>query len=491
MSSTGRAVIAKTVADGLARVLGLITFPILARLEGPGGYGAYAQLMTLVGFAAPLATFGLSNTMVRFFSGRAWTTRRAHTAGRVLLIGAVGALAISLLGVFFAPEINDAFLRWPNGTSLFRSGAILVFITGVDLIVLDLLRARGMLLGFSAFQVGQSFVTVIAVTLALWLDLGVVGFVQILVVGRVAALIVPLARSFGGVIDDQNDEPQHAQLSRLLRFGLPLTVASLGLWMTNLGDRLIIGRSLSPDELGRYAAAYTIALLVPGAAAGIHLAAYPRIVAVAQNAPHLLSSQVRVFQRFAALASVPVAALLAITGRNLVNLIGGSGFELAIAVPALLAIALLLDQVNGVAHYVLMSFDRTTWLQGAWLFAGAANLAINVLAVPAWGLIGAAITTLATFAALETAVFRQASLHVRLDRAYDWSHLGRTLSAAAVAGLTASPLLLGEVAWARQIGGVAVFSVTFAVVGILTRAIARDDIRRFLTAIRTRGIGPT
>jgi len=79
MSSTGRAVIAKTVADGLARVLGLITFPILARLEGPGGYGAYAQLMTLVGFAAPLATFGLSNTMVRFFSGRAWTTRRAHS----------------------------------------------------------------------------------------------------------------------------------------------------------------------------------------------------------------------------------------------------------------------------------------------------------------------------------------------------------------------------------------------------------------------------
>jgi len=48
-------------------------------------------------------------------------------------------------------------------------------------------------------------------------------------------------------------------MGQMVSFGLSMAVASLGLWMMNLGDRLVIGHYMTAADLGLYGAVYSVA----------------------------------------------------------------------------------------------------------------------------------------------------------------------------------------------------------------------------------------
>jgi O-antigen/teichoic acid export membrane protein len=419
--------------------------------------------------------------MVRFFSGASWDRGTSGLARRALLMGASGGLAVSLLVMIFAGDLNAFLLRWPLGESLFRSGALLIGVSSMEAIVLDLLRARGRLIGYSGYQAGQAIVTLGSLIVAIPLGLGLVGLVRLLVIARATLLVGPLLRALSvGSVNRAGPEPldQTVTLPRMLRFGMPLVVVGMGLWMIHFGDRLVVGRFLSATDLGLYAAAYALATVVLGAGAPIHLPAYPRIVEAVQRGPGALRGEIQTVHRFLNLSVIPAAVFLALGASDLLRLLGGEAFSIGVLIPVALIVAMGLDQWNGLAHYVLLSFDRTRWLQGAWLVAGLANVAASWVVVPRWGLSGAAVTTLVTFVLLEAAIFRQASRHVSVLQAYRWGHAGRTTFAVLMAGLLAQPLLNADAPLRGVLTSAAVFTAVFAAVGFAARAITRDDLQK-------------
>src|SRR6201999_3189073 len=98
--TTTRGVLLKTVADLGARASAFLTFPIMAHFAGAGGYGAYAQLNTVVGFVVPFAALGLGSTMVRFFASPPWSKslmRRAlRVGGRLFLVASGVGLIVAV-----------------------------------------------------------------------------------------------------------------------------------------------------------------------------------------------------------------------------------------------------------------------------------------------------------------------------------------------------------------------------------------------------------
>ncbi len=73
MTSTGRGVVLKGLADVAAKAAGFIALPVVIRFAGAAGYGAYSQVSTIVGFLVPFAALGLGGGIVRFFSIEPWT----------------------------------------------------------------------------------------------------------------------------------------------------------------------------------------------------------------------------------------------------------------------------------------------------------------------------------------------------------------------------------------------------------------------------------
>lgn len=433
---TGRAVALKGASDMLSRAVTVVLFPVVVHYADADGWGAYSQLLAIVGFLGPLLPLGLTSAVVPYLAPLPWNAR-----SRRWLLGSLGgalAVAAALAGLFalLAAPVNDAILRWPSGDDLFRAGALLLVIGAAEAALLELLRAREWLGQYAAYQFGQTAMTAVAGFATLPASHGVVAFVVVTAALKLALLLANAAIVAARPVDAApvvGTEPLALpRLGRMVRFGLPLSVAGLGLAIVHTGDRFVVGHYLSAADVGAYAAVYSMAVLITAGAGPVLLPALPKLVrSWAVGGSHATIADASVFHQYLALVVVVGAGWLSVLGGASVRLLSGGRIDPGFALVVTIVLALALDQWNGLTHYVLIAAGRTLFLQNAWLTAAAANIGANIVVVPRHGLLGAAVVTLLTFSLLEAALTWRAGREAPIALSY---RLDTTAMAALAAG---------------------------------------------------------
>lgn len=417
-----RVLLIKFVADGFAKAAGLLVFPIMARTLGADGYGAYIQIITIANVLAPWATLGISGALVRFFSGLAWTSAVQRHTFRVLLFVTASAAVVAFILLLGAPWMNEWFLGWPDGGYLFRLGAGFVFLNALQAFILDLLRAKEQLVTHCLFQILGTTVLIGSAYTALPAGLDIHGFMGLVLILKGLLLLFELAIILRQPVAPASEaDSQLAPLGKLIRFGIPIAVLGWGIWLMNTGDRLVIGRFMTPADLGVYGAIYSLCSLVIAFNAPFLLPLYPRMArGVNTGDTEYLEYTVRTFHKYMALVLVPVVLGLSVFGPKLLVFLGGGEFEAGWPLFFLVTLPFSIGQWNAVAHYLLTCKDDVFFARNIWLLTGAANIALNILAVPAMGLMGAALVTLVSYLVLDLVIFMRASHYLNLVGLYQW-----------------------------------------------------------------------
>jgi len=485
--NTARAVAMKAAADVITRGGAIIVFPLIARNAGAGGYGAYCQVTTITGFIVPFATLGLTAVLVRFFSADMLTPALKK---RFLHIIAIVFAATALSGVLMASAaapINRIFLKSDIGIALFRWGAPLIAAGALEQMVYEFLRARQRILRAAAIQAAGSLATIAAVVLVMSTGRGVVELVALLAAVKfslVLFLIPELGQARSPV--DWSDATPAPPIARFIALGFPIALAGFGLWMMNVGDRLVIGHFMTPADLGLYNAVYSMAALLVAVNAPFNMPAYPKIMrAVASGNPESLANEIRVFHRYTTMALVPAAVFLIIMIKPGLRLLGGRGFVADYVIVTLIVAALFLDNWNSIAQYILPSVDRPAVCRNAWIGAGILNVAANLVFVPLWGLRGAACVTFGTYLLAEVYLFREASRHAPLARLYRFDVLGKSALAAAAASCVLLAIFRDGVrpALAPLAAGAVIFSAAYLAALAALKGLEPGDLRRVWTIL--------
>jgi O-antigen/teichoic acid export membrane protein len=332
----------------------------------------------------------------------------------------------------------------------------------LEQVVLELLRARRLIVQYALFQLVQTGLTVLATVVLLPLGYGLVVLLQMVIainLALVAAILLGLWWWNRPPAGAQGDAPGPG-IRALMAFGLPVAVSGLGLWMMNVGDRLVVGHYLTPAALGRYTAVYTFASLLLALNAPLNLPLYPMLMnAVASKDSSALAGYVRRFHRYATLALVPAAVGLIAFINPVLAIVGGEGFRVSVLVIVFVVIAVFLDQWNAVAQYTLLCVDQVKFTRNAWIGFGLVNVLANIVMVPLLGLTGAGLVSLVTFLVLEVALFLKASTFYSLQRFYRFDVALKALASAVVAAAAASlvlrvaPLPAAAVVFAGIYGG--------------------------------------
>ena len=485
--NTSRAVLLKAGADLATKGLALVTFPIFATYAGAEGYGAYGQLNTIVALVVPFATLGLASAIVRFFAGGDWTTQLRDRLLRLVAIVLVSSSVFTVAMAVAAPALGDALLGWPDSTELLRWGSLLVALGALELVLLESMRARGWLVMFSVFQLTQAVLMAAAVVVLLPSGYGIVDLVKATIIIKAATIVawvVTIAFRRRPAAGDVEAGPA-PDVGTLVRFGLPFTVAGLGLFLMNLGDRLVIGHFMTPADLGRYGAVYAFASLLLLTSAPLYLPAYPRVMRAVLDRKVELEPEVRLFHRYLALVLLPAAAWLVVVIPPTLLLMGGDEFHASYLLAALIVGGLLVNQWNGLAYYLLPAFDRTVFLQNAYLGCGALNALLNVIVVPVLGLSGAGAVTLVTFVLLDVCVLWVTRRYLDLRRAYSLGATWRAAVCAAAAALCAYLALqaVGHSA-VGLVAATGLFLVVYVAGVVLARELRGEDVRVVLQAFR-------
>jgi O-antigen/teichoic acid export membrane protein len=382
------------------KLFSLITVPVYTRLFDPAEYGTLSIVLTLNGLFMAVVILGGDSAYARFFFAARTRDEQQQVTSTWIGFLAAWSLFAALVVLPFAPQIAAWALGGDANVLLIAVPLLSVPIVVVNRMCAQVLRNEFRAAAFTWLNIASVALSIgVGLVAAVGLGLGLLG----ILVGALGAeaLLLPIrlwvARGmFRATFSRQ-------VLRRLLAFGVPLVPISLAYWVFLVSDRLLLGRLSSLEQAGLYSVAASLVGVTSVAVAALGQAWTPHAVRLFEDEPHRAPS---LFGRMLTYVLAGFGFLcigISTLAPELLDILTGAGFEAAaVAVPPL-ALGMVAYASTHVTAAGITLRLRTQYLAiHAWL-AAAVNLALNLVLIPGFGMLGAAWATMVAYSVLTVA----------------------------------------------------------------------------------------
>ncbi|MCS6882528.1 MAG: oligosaccharide flippase family protein [Oscillochloridaceae bacterium] len=385
-SSFGSALALTMGANVFLASLSLISGTLAARLLGPIGRGELAAIQTIPMLLAMLSTLGVPDALV-YYSARE-PDKALRWLSSAVCIASLGCLPFVIIGYFLLPLALEAqrsviiqaaqvYLLWLPISAVF--GFTIHPLRGRnELLVWNVLRIVPPLtwIGVLVFHTASSQRDPVGLSQDFLIWYSITG---VLTAGFVAI------RMRGGW------RPSTERMRSLLRFGLPNMLGTLPAVINLRLDQILIAGFLGPKLLGLYVASLAWSNAVVPLVNAIAAVLLPRAAGASSEKRGAVIAQ----GTWLGLAlSVVLAGIAAVLSPVIIPLLFGDAFKPAIPTAIILCLASGVSAFNQVLTAAIQSLERPQYLFIAEGVGVIVTLLLLWLLLPAFQLIGAAITSL-------------------------------------------------------------------------------------------------
>ena len=454
---------------GITRILtntrGLILLPILTKMLGAAEYGAWSQIFVTVSLAMPLVMLGLPSAMVRFLPAE--TEKRNTAKGfftvffTILLTSLVFALFLFLSSDFLATLL----LKDASFAPIFKIASALVVLEALNQTSLEPFRIFGQIKRYSMLTILQTFVEVALVSFFVLSGFGLSGAITSLLITRGFILLLSLLFIISHV---GFSFPDFSMFRPYLVFGLPLIPSVLFEIIVASSDRYVIGYFMGAAPVGIYSAAYGIGSIVVAFLGPISYILSPTVFKSydegrIDEVKTYLSYSLKYFLMF----SIPSVFGLSILAKPmLVTLTTAEFVSAGIFIVPLVALSMIFEGVRAIYGEVVMLLKRTKIFGIASVTAGLINLVLNILLIPYFGIVAAALTTLIAYGILGFIMYRVSRKYMTFE--IDLSFIVKSVLASGVMIFVIralNPIGAVMILLAVGIGAIVYFCVLFVLKG--------------------------
>jgi O-antigen/teichoic acid export membrane protein len=411
----------------VARILAVLLLPLYTRYLSPGDYGLIETLIALSAVLTALVAQAMKSAFFRFYFDSDEEARRLLVIRTAFWYVMAASTAVLVFGIVLAGPVSWVLFHTHSHRDLVIAALIGLWASLNYEQMTSLFRVEQRSTAYVIATLTNVVVTVAAtIVLVVALDKGPLGvlignFTGTLVV--YAALLLYSRRRLG------------FQFSRKLyramnRFGLPLVPSAIALWLTNFSDRFFLLKLADPHEVGLYSIGVRVASAILLLLTAFRLAwpAFAYSIEDDREAQRTYSFVLTYVMYVASWLAIGLGLL----APWIVRVIATEPFY-----PAQNVVAPLAFGAAAFGGYVVVQIGtgRARRTQENWLVTGAAavlNVALNLLLIPSYGRMGAAIATVAAYSVLFVLMAWRA--HRVFPVPYQWRRVATI--AAAAAGLT-------------------------------------------------------
>ena len=412
LATTGAAYTAASIAS---KLIAVALLPLYTRYLTTTDYGAAEVMFAAVVSASIVVRLGVIEALLRFYY------KDDEDPARVVATSFAGLFWFStgaaLVALPFATPISEALLTHPApDLARISIGGLWVLTMFEYLLTLFRLEERA-----RAYFVTTMLSVLAAIALTVVLVVGAEEGARGLLLGSYASgaafvlgLIWVHRRRLSLRID-------RGLLRRLLRFGLPTMPAELSLYMLNFVDRLILVRSAGLAEAGLYSLAAKFAQAVNVLARGFQLA-WPPLAYSIRDDDEARKVYATVVTWFVAATAFAVAAMWLLS-RWIVRALTTAEFFGSYKAIGLLATGAALYALYMVLVVILGRTGKTEFNFPATGAALASNVALNLLLVPPFGIVGAGAALVASYLVVLALMYGFTQRLFAVP--YEWGRLAR------------------------------------------------------------------
>jgi len=374
----------------------LIALPILARILGAEGLGTIAPLTALSSLVQAMVLLGTNTSLVVFIPRSSPEKRSAQFWGVFQLTLITSILAILLLGILF-PIIKPLVLNPEISFDLYLASLLLVPAHTLHLILFSQVINNQQGKQYSnVVLINSVFDILVTIGFAyLW---GLTGVIAAMVLSQLllALLTMQIIRKVDGFVP--LNKQQLAGLKVFYSYGLVMFVSGFASNLVASSDRLIISRYLQVEEVGIYDVIYNLTSKLNQLAIPLYATLMPFVVQSVQaknieKAKFYLNQTARILL----FVFLPFIFLYWIEGFDILLILTGADFVSGINLIPWIAFGILLWQLSGVFEYNLHAHQKGKFLLISLIAGAIVNVVLNLIFVPLYGSIAAAISTLVAY----------------------------------------------------------------------------------------------
>lgn len=375
---------------------GIILLPILTRYLGTEGYGLWVMAMATTSVVLPIMVLGLPYSMTRIFPSRDDMDDISKDFYSISFLVFITSLAVSIILLLFPQFLANTLFE--GRILIVRIIALILFVYSSNNIMINVFRAFREMKKFSVLDVSHKIGEIGLAALFVLAGFGLIGALMGILIVRTVLfiiLIIMLLRKF------KLSLPDLSRTKEYLDFGVPTIPANLSHWIVSTSDRYLIGIFLSATFVGYYNPGYSLGQLVPFMIAGVYGIVLPPTLSnyFEKGEVSIVEQVLNLSLKYFLIISVPFLFGILILYKPIITVLTGDatiasqGGVIAIYT----AFSGLIYGIGLLFSQILVIRKRTKIIGIRWTIAAVLNFGANIVLIPIFGIIGAAITTIAAY----------------------------------------------------------------------------------------------
>ncbi len=379
-----------SLAQLLVRGRGVFLIPILAKGLGAQDYGTWILVVSTVNLVSIVTMLGMPQSLERFLAGTLHRNDQREDFFSSLAL-------VSLTTGFVCFAVWAAAGLGFGLAPLFRVGAWILLASVLNRVAVMFFQSQREMRVISAFDVAMGLGEVLMSALAVKAGYGLFGALLALLFARSATTVVAL-----GLIVFRLGiaAPRFIRTRAYLAFGIPTIVMGLMYWIVETSDRYFVGFYGTPAQVGIYSAAYALAGMLVFLRLPFVLVLPPFIFQLWDREDYTtVAGYLDASLRSYLVLAVPMAFGLSILAGPTLAILANREFAIqgSPVVPIVVA-AMFCYGLSGITGLVFWLEKKSREISVLWTIAAVCNLLLNVILIPRWGMVGAAVATLVSYA---------------------------------------------------------------------------------------------
>lgn len=406
--------------SALMQLLGLISFPILTRVLTVEQYGILGLVTTTMFVMLCFAKAGLSDGIIRFYKQYSESQEKlTEFSSTVIVRGLVLSACVTVFFIFAFPSISRLINISDEYYPYFMIMAGYLAIRPLNIIVLNILRVAEKTIFYNVLNVISKL---LSIGLSLFLLIYLIGDFYGYFIGVVAAEFLMFFVLFYWLTRKHRifmRAASGALAIKLMKFGAPLLISELSFLLLSYVDRYMIMAYLGEGALGIYSV-------------GANLASYVTEIVMFSLSYAVIPIYVGIYEKegrekteaflskcfyYLMIAVLAVFAGYAATVKDLLAVLASKKFLAASEFSHLILLGSMFLGMNSILRAGLYLRRDTTSILFIMVSALVLNVILNLFLLPAYGIVGAALSQLiaCTVAASLTIYLSFRHIRIRID----------------------------------------------------------------------------
>jgi O-antigen/teichoic acid export membrane protein len=421
------------ISTMVGRFLSFLLVPFYTNIFLPAQYGIIANIYIFIGIFNIIYVYGMDAAYLKYAGLPSIGDEKDNFSTPYLSVF-ISGIFLSIIMILIRRPVFSLLEVPVNYYYLMYYSAGILFLDSLGVIPFIQLRLQRKAKKFAAFKLINISVNIILnLVLILKYKMGI----EAVLISNIIASLTSLLLLLPTIIRSLRIRFNTELLKKLFKFGLPYLPAGLSSMLIQGIDRPILGKLTNLDTVGIYNACYKLGIFMMLFVNMFQYAWQPFFLQNAEekNAKEIFSKVLTYFALASGLILVilslfidNIVAIPVFHGRTLID----SAYWGGLSIVPIILFGYMFNGLYVVFTAGIYIEEKSIYIPLITGIGAAVNIGVNFLLIPVWGIMGAALATLAAYLAMAVGLYIVTQKFYRIE--YEFGKLTKILFAILVVG---------------------------------------------------------